>query len=175
MTGLDTGYVITSDPCDFVDITADGGPYACDLTAEPEASTFTMFKEWIGAGPDITTEADINWECTNGSEDTGDVFDTLSGTWHAWGADDFDVVFYPAPDSTSVCSAWEDTETLDSAVESDQGCADGTDFVVGTSDDSCTIVNSVFYEGIPTLSQYGMAIMALLMLGVGFVGFRRFV
>jgi hypothetical protein len=33
----------------------------------------------------------------------------------------------------------------------------------------------VFFEGIPTLSQYGMAIMALLMLGVGFVGFRRFV
>jgi len=31
----------------------------------------------------------------------------------------------------------------------------------------------VFYEGIPTLSQYGMALMALLMLGMGMVGFRR--
>ena len=37
------------------------------------------------------------------------------------------------------------------------------------------ITNTVFFEGIPTLNQYGMAIMALLMLGVGFVGFRRFV
>ncbi|MBT8052804.1 MAG: IPTL-CTERM sorting domain-containing protein, partial [Xanthomonadales bacterium] len=26
----------------------------------------------------------------------------------------------------------------------------------------------------PTLSQYGLALMALLMLGVGMVGFRRF-
>jgi len=33
----------------------------------------------------------------------------------------------------------------------------------------------VFFEGIPTLNHYGMAILALLMLGVGFVGFRRFV
>jgi len=41
--------------------------------------------------------------------------------------------------------------------------------------DSCTVVNTVFFEGIPTLSQYGMAILALLMLGMGFVGFRRFV
>ena len=30
------------------------------------------------------------------------------------------------------------------------------------------------YVAVPTLSQWGMAIMALLMLGVGFVGFRRF-
>ena len=33
----------------------------------------------------------------------------------------------------------------------------------------------VRFEGIPTLNQYGLAILALLMLGVGFVGFRRFV
>jgi hypothetical protein len=31
----------------------------------------------------------------------------------------------------------------------------------------------VFFEGIPTLTQHGMAIVALLMLGVGFVGMRR--
>jgi hypothetical protein len=39
----------------------------------------------------------------------------------------------------------------------------------------CTITNTVFFEGIPTLNQYGLALLALLMLGVGFVGFRRFV
>ena len=40
---------------------------------------------------------------------------------------------------------------------------------------ACEIVNTVFFEGIPTLNQYGMAILALLMLGVGLVGFRRLV
>ena len=38
----------------------------------------------------------------------------------------------------------------------------------------CTVTNTVFFEGIPTLNQYGLAIMALLMLGIGMVGFRRF-
>ncbi|MEE4216113.1 MAG: IPTL-CTERM sorting domain-containing protein [Xanthomonadales bacterium] len=39
---------------------------------------------------------------------------------------------------------------------------------------SCTIYATAFFEGIPTLSLYGMVVMALLMLGVGFVGFLRF-
>ncbi len=52
-------------------------------------------------------------------------------------------------------------------------CLD-VDIEVG-SDASCDITATAFFEGIPTLSQYGMALMALLMLGVGFVGFRRFV
>jgi hypothetical protein len=33
----------------------------------------------------------------------------------------------------------------------------------------------VFFEGIPTLSQWSLAILALLMLGMGFVGQRRLV
>jgi hypothetical protein len=40
--------------------------------------------------------------------------------------------------------------------------------------DSCSVTNTVFYEGIPTLSTYGLAVLALLMLGLGFAGFRRF-
>jgi hypothetical protein len=40
---------------------------------------------------------------------------------------------------------------------------------------ACEIVNTVFFEGIPTLNRFGMAILALLMLGVGLIGFRRLV
>ena len=71
-------------------------------------------------------------------------------------------------------TCWVNETLFDSAVEGDGGC-DGQVFLPGDSDQSCVITNTVFFEGIPTLSQYGMAIMALLMLGVGFVGFRRFV
>ena len=39
----------------------------------------------------------------------------------------------------------------------------------------CTITNTVFFEGIPALNQYGMAILTLLMPGLGVVGMRRFV
>ena len=38
----------------------------------------------------------------------------------------------------------------------------------------CTVVKTRLYAGIPTLSQYGLLLMALLMLGVGLVGFRRY-
>ncbi len=66
-----------------------------------------------------------------------------------------------------------DEITYDDSVESDASdCASLT--VSAGQGTSCTVTNTVFFEGIPTLSQYGMAIMALLMLAVGLVGFRRF-
>jgi hypothetical protein len=70
------------------------------------------------------------------------------------------------------CSATEDV--IQSGVESEASddCTDA-DLPAGGSA-SCTFTNTVFFEGIPTLSQYGLAIMALLMLGIGFMGFRRF-
>jgi hypothetical protein len=68
---------------------------------------------------------------------------------------------------------------MDSAYEVTSTCGNGKEGVirvrVGDSSAGCTFTNTLFFEGIPTLSQYGLAIMALLMLGVGFVGFRRFV
>jgi hypothetical protein len=67
---------------------------------------------------------------------------------------------------------WVDEHVYDDSVELDNGCKDIN--VSHGQGDSCLITNTVFFEGIPTLSQYGMAIMALLMLGVGLVGFRRF-
>jgi hypothetical protein len=57
-------------------------------------------------------------------------------------------------------------------VESTNDC--GSRPIAAGSSSSCTFVNTVFFEGIPTLSQYGLALLALLMLGVGLVGFRRF-
>jgi len=67
---------------------------------------------------------------------------------------------------------WVDETVFDDSVEVDNGCGDIN--VSHGQGDSCLITNTVFFEGIPTLSQSGMAIMALLMLGVGLVGFRRF-
>jgi hypothetical protein len=63
-------------------------------------------------------------------------------------------------------------KVTDSAVEVDNDCTSLT--VSAGQGAACTITNTVFFEGIPTLSQYGAAIMAMLMLGMGFVGFRRF-
>jgi hypothetical protein len=82
-------------------------------------------------------------------------------------------LWYPEDSSSgNICYAYESGTA--SSVEVDDSDCDEMEVFVG-SGDGCTIINTVFFEGIPTLSQYGLAIMALLMLGVGFVGFRRFV
>jgi hypothetical protein len=150
----------------------------CILLASPVPSLFVVTKAWENAGPDIFYGAEIEVACTNAAIDPeGPYLDVIAVDFFAEGPgieiEEFE--FFAAPGDTSVCIAYEDPNTLDSAVESDQGCADGTEFTIGSAPAGCTITNSVFYEGIPTLSQYGMAIMALLMLSVGFVGFRRFV
>ena len=87
----------------------------------------------------------------------------------------------PADQTVSVRPKWSGTnvyfseEVADSYVETEDSCDGMVKVVPGDTGESCAFTNSVFFEGIPTLSQYGMAIMALLMLGVGFVGFRRFI
>ena len=67
-----------------------------------------------------------------------------------------------------------DEDNQDSAVVVTDDCGGSVTVSPGDAAESCTFTNTVFFEGIPTLNQYGMAILAILMLGVGFVGFRRF-
>jgi hypothetical protein len=53
---------------------------------------------------------------------------------------------------------------------------DSDDTNDSSAEDSTVEVSAdLSIEGIPTLSQYGLALMALLMLGIGFIGFRRFI
>jgi len=83
------------------------------------------------------------------------------------------------PDNQKYTKCWVTENIKADAVEIENGCGDTEEtstlrLTVGQGDE-CTVTNTVFFEGIPTLSQYGMALMALLMLGVGFIGMRRFI
>ncbi len=68
-------------------------------------------------------------------------------------------------------SCWVFETVFDSGIETDNGCLD-IEVSAGVGD-SCTVTNTVFFEGIPTLSEYGKALLVLLMLGVGVMAFRR--
>jgi hypothetical protein len=95
------------------------------------------------------------------------------------------VMVTPAYDGTVVyveeLGSDSSVETMTHCMDSDSGDDDdgygyyGMVTVYPTEGGACHITNTVFFEGIPTLNQYGLAILAVLMLGVGFVGFRRFV
>lgn len=150
--------------------------YACTLINQAQAGSFTVFTEWDITGaegniPDL--DQDIRITCNEdfvGALGSGPFY-----TDRAFGG--------PLLDSSTISGivtqvaggtqCWASDEIVSSAVDSDDNCSPKNISPGGSN--SCKYNYSVFFEGIPTLSQYGLAIMALLMLGVGFVGFRRFV
>jgi hypothetical protein len=153
----------------------------CVFTMAPETFTYEIEKVWEFADDvDVSQAFGINWTCYNaitGADDSTP--GTVYGNFSDYGDSTFAVTsLHPNPwagviGGVTSCVASE--YAYDSAVESDYGCETAVNFTVEDNVGGCTVTNSVFFEGIPTLSQYGLAVMALLMLGVGFVGFRRFV
>jgi hypothetical protein len=181
----------------FLDV-ANGDENNCIISNDPTPVEVTVYKDWVvdgQGGNQLDPTYTLTLWCDNPIEGGTDC-SNKNGYWSEcyyagpedWyivltetGTGDTDDAEYTAdvvPDWDGGTQCWVDEQVYDSAIEVDDADCyyEGLDVeLAGAGDNECTIVNSVFYEGIPTLSQYGMAIMALLMLGVGFVGFRRFV
>ncbi|HKX55661.1 MAG TPA: IPTL-CTERM sorting domain-containing protein, partial [Xanthomonadales bacterium] len=165
---------------DTTQILDDSKPYQhlCVIRNYPDPVPVVVNKTWEFAGSE-THAIDPWYKLTLNCENeiiTDGAVDEGYGHWS--------IVFYnesdisdaqytawviPDWDGGTSCEVYESQQ--DPAVEVENGCenllaqlADG---------DECTIINTVFYEGIPTLNQYGLALLALLMLGMGMVGFRR--
>lgn len=159
---------VSPDNCSWDDVL--GGPLTCTITNALDQVEVDVTKEWIDANPEFNTQyvAGADWSCSNVAfgDDSGslDFFGNL-------GSDSFFV--FPDWETGTTCSISE-VDLLESGVEVDDSDCQGLVVTPG-SGASCTIVNTRLYEGIPTLSQYGLAVLALLMLGVGLVGFRRFI
>jgi hypothetical protein len=188
VTGYSASY--PEGDCEFTGV-SDGDPNSCEITNSPTPVEVTVNKVWVidGQGGDqVDPGYSLNLVCTSeivGGEqicedDFGFGCEFYFYNWEKVltqsGTGDTDPESYTAdviPDWDGGTECYVEENVFDSAVEVDNDC--GNLFVEIGEGDECTITNTVFFEGIPTLSQYGMAIMALLMLGVGFVGFRRFV
>ncbi len=167
-----------------------GTAQECNITNTPDPVEVYVQKDWVidGSGGDSLDPGYSLWlTCYNGAIDGGSFIDYGPYTYsekHLYnsssnGTEDTTYTAHVTPDWDGDTLCYADENAFDSSVEVDEYDCDENGFYVEIGDaddaDGCTITNTVFYEGIPTLSQYGMAIMALLMLGVGFVGFRRFV
>ena len=189
--------------CEWSDIRAAGGDQRvgdvnrCLITNDVLPVEVEVTKEWdIGStGGDyseVSREVDITLRCNSvivgWEENRGRFFAKTETILEGDYVDDkatVDFLVYPkfdrdqSPRHDVYAFCWATEDIQDSAVEVENGCgespSEATMRVDIGSSPACTITNTVFFEGIPTLSQYGMAIMALLMLGVGFIGFRRFI
>ncbi len=145
----------------------EGDMNVCQISNSPDPVTISVTKDWVidGAGGDVL---DPDYTLTLSCDDQKDQIE-----FNSTGTADAVYTFGVIPDWDGGTNCSVDEQTFDDSIEIDNGCFSlHVDINQG---DSCTITNTVFFEGIPTLSQYGMAILALLMLGVGFVGLRRFV
>ena len=173
--------------CHFLAV-AWGDRNLCEITNSADLVDVVIEKEWVIDGA-VSDEVNQYYQLTlycdsmiiGGTPSDGNGIPMsgaqsfVPGHWYkefdGMGNQVFTAEVVPDYPSSS-CWVDEDVSTSTSGSEVDNGCLDIE--VSAGNGASCKITNTVFFEGIPTLSQYGLALMALLMLGVGMVGFRRF-
>lgn len=155
------GSVVSSDTsCDFIDVS--NGQFTCAISNTLEPVEIIVNKEWIDDNPEYNMPqfAWVEVQC--------DVASWLGGQYiNPNGPGKF--VVYPFHGGES-CTVSEDPEV---GVLADLEDCEGL-MVAPGQDAECTVVNTRLYAGIPTLSQYGLALLALMMLMIGVVSVRRF-
>lgn len=160
--------------CYFVGV--ETGSFSCTVENDLDPAVVTVNKAWLGdvLENDIPLDASAAWACYNVRDAADGDTKTIQGSMEFAGATDSDTItgIYPDYDGSSYCTVVE--VDVPSSVEADSSDCDRVDVPLGAGEASCTIYNTAFFEGIPTLSQYGIALMALLMLGAGMVATRRF-
>ncbi len=142
---------------------------ACAITNALQPVQFTIDKEWVNVGMpnngDGSMQAEITLDCGSTALQSDDQW-----SWDIQGNTQVTADVLPRWQGDTVCTVSE--EVKESEVET-SGCDESYPIAPGDADLGCTLTNTVFYEGIPALNDLGLAIMALLMLGVGLIGYRR--
>lgn len=157
--------------CHFLEVTE--GQFTCDITDQLQPLEVTVNKRWIGDFEEngFKRQAKAFYQCFNVRAVSSLV--TIDGKLK-FNGDSSQVIADVFPDYAGGTYCVVAEALVDSAVESDASdCANVP--VTTASDRECTIYNTLFFEGIPTLNHYGVVLLAVLMLGIGWVGFRRFI
>jgi len=163
----DNGTTASDTSCLFLDSVI-GIRYTCDIANSLDLVDVEVTKWWMDENPqfDAVNFAEATYNCVNEQFGTN-VYGSLEFLGDG-AVDGFSV--YPDWDGSTTCTVSE--TVVEGGIEFDDSECASLSVTPGVGA-SCNIYNTRLYEGIPTLSQYGLALMALLMLGVGFVAFRR--
>ena len=173
------GYDMDTSGCVWDNVMTADSPFSCVVDNTAQDATYTAWMEWNVSGESgEAVDEEVLVTITCNSLITGSNGSTGScgiGCWNAskvLGDDESLVAKVSTLTGTATCSATQGI--LPSGVESTSNEACTDENLDAGENAICVFTNTVFFEGIPTLSQYGLALLALLMLGVGMVGFRRF-
>lgn len=165
----------TESACVFTDITSNN-ENLCVIRNAPQAVEITVTKEWEFVRNEYILDfpAQVSLICSNVFAGDGTLPGNGDMVW-SWifdnPLDSHVATLQPRFDGTTECR----TEELipHSAVETTTDCPPGTEIKLGDDKRTCTVINTVFFEGIPTLSQWGMIVFILSTLGIGLLAARR--
>jgi hypothetical protein len=165
----------TESACVFTDITS-SNENLCVIRNAPQPVEITVTKQWEFVRDEFIPEypARVSLVCSNVFAGDGTLPGNGDMIW-SWifenPLDSHVAMVQPLFDGSTVCR----TEELipQSAIESSTDCPPGTKIKLGDGKRTCTVVNTVFFEGIPTLSHWGLVVLVLSALGIGLVAVRR--
>jgi hypothetical protein len=152
------------------------GVNSCVIVNQAQDATFTANVVWNmtneGGNP-VETHNPVSITCNQDivSASSGNISNDMRTATAVLGDGGFLTITVDTSGGAAACSAAQ--SIAESGVETVSDCQ--VRLLEAGSSDSCTFVNTVFFEGIPMLGDRGLAILALLMLGMGVVGVRRFV
>lgn len=147
----------------------------CVVRNYPDPVEITVEAEWVYDEEDIIAldPVVIILECRDVSSGDG-TWDGSDMTWH-WlfsdGSDPQVAHVAPLPESTECRTV---VRSPNSAIESTGNCQDWVPVYRGDPPLTCLVTNTLFFKGVPTLSQYGLMLIAALMLLTGMAATRRF-
>lgn len=154
--------------CHYTDV-APGTSVVCGVVNRSAAVDVTVTKVWELID-DFSASSNIEMVCSNVVSGTQDTWNWSSASSVEGGSEDFVAAVSPLADGSTSCAV---TETNSSSAVMVSGCEAPISVDVGDTDAGCTLTNTIFFEGVPTLNQYTIALLVLLMAGIGFVGIRR--
>lgn len=163
-------------PCRFENV-ATGQENLCTIQNYVDPVEIVVTKEWLYQRDEVEFDDStiIELRCNNVFGGDGESQDNGEIHW-SWLFDG-----NPAsrtatvyPDFSGATDCWTVENALQSAVETESSCSDPINVLVGDGPRGCIVINTVFFEGIPTLHPVGMLLFAALMLVTGLIAARRF-
>jgi len=163
-------------PCLFQSVRTGQTGY-CTVRNQVDPVEITVTKEWLYAGPEIVVEdnAAISLYCSDVAGGDGEITgQNMHWRWVFDGSPASQVAtLYPDFNGQTRC--WTDERTHSSAIESESTCSPPVSIMLGDAQRDCDVTNTVFFEGIPTLNPYGLALISALILLTGLISVRRIV
>ncbi len=162
-------------PCSFTDAII-GQEDLCLIQNQVDSVAVNVTKQWVYTRDELIDDdsAVIDLFCSNVVDGDGVRQDngTMRWSWLFEGSPVTNTAtVYPLYTGATAC--WTEEPVYESEVEGESTCTAGITINPGDIEQTCTVTNTVFFEGIPSLNQYGMILFSALMLLTGLIAVRR--